>query len=109
MNYIGNDIYEVQINGVTVTGTAEDFREAYIDIKNYEKAEVHEDIERCPSNYIYEDSARYELLRTEIKDSGFKHLEWNDDVESVLDVAVESAMETAHNWYTGKYYMETKI
>lgn len=109
MNYIGNDIYEIELNGQTVQCTAEQLREAFIDIKSYEKSDVNQRIEICPANYIYEDSARYELLRTEIKDRAYKDLVWNDELEDALDVAIECAMDTAHNWYTGKYYMEAKI
>jgi hypothetical protein len=109
MNYIGNDIYEIELNGQIVQCSAEQLREAFIDIKNYEKEPVNDYIEECPSNYIYEDSARYELLRTEVQDKAYENLEWNDDLEDVLDVAIECAMSTAHNWYTGKYHMEAKI
>jgi len=109
MEYISNGEYKINLNGQEVIVSANDLRDAFLDVKKYEGEEINTNIETCPPQYIYEYSAKYELLREEIKDSGYKNLEWNSDVESVLDTAIESAMDTAYNWFTSKYYMEKKI
>ena len=109
MNYIGNDVYEVELNGQMVQCTKEQLREAFIDIKNYEKEPVNSYIEDCPPNYIFEDSARYELLRMEIQDDAYKLVKWNNELSEILETTIECAMATAHNWYTGNYHMESKI
>lgn len=109
MEYIANNQYRINLNGTEVEVSAEDLREAFLDIKKYECEEVNNVIEPVSPSYIYEDSAKYELLVTEIKDDGFKDIKWSDELEAILDTAVDAAMATAHNWYIGLYHMERKI
>lgn len=108
MTYIGNDIYEIILNGQTIQCTADELKEAFNEIKTYEKNPTKDYIEPCDSNYIYEDSARFELLRTEIQDNGYKFVKWSDELNDVLETTLECAMQTAHNWYTSKYHMHSK-
>jgi hypothetical protein len=109
MNYIGNDRYKIEINGQEIIVSADELKEAYIEIKNFEKSPTNDYIETCPQSYIFEDSAQFELLRTEIKDSGFKNIEWSSELNEIMMLSVESAMKTAHKWYTSKYHMEPKF
>lgn len=109
MEYISNGIYKFELNGIEVQASAQDLRDIFLQIKKYEGSEVNDYVETCPWNYIYEDSTKFELLVSEIKDSGFKNVKWSDELESVLDTAVYAAMKSAHNWYTSLYHMEKKI
>lgn len=109
MEYISQDNYKLELNGQEIVASAEDLRNLYLQIKKYEGNEVNTYVEDCPGSYIHEDSAKYELLRTEIKDDGYKNIKWCDELEQILDITIESAMNTAHNWYTSQYHMERKI
>lgn len=109
MEYISNDQYKVYINGQEVIASADDLREAFLDIKKYEKDVVNDYVETCPWSYIYEDSVKFELLRTEIQDEGYKEVQWSDELADILETAVEAGMQTAHNWYTAQYHMVRKI
>jgi hypothetical protein len=109
MEYVSNDKYRIEINGVEVVASAEDLREAFLDIRKMDGNSINDYIEPVSFNYIFEDSAKYELLTTEIIDDGYKDVKWSSELESILETAVEAAMATSHNWYTSLYHMERKI
>ena len=109
MEYIENGKYEIKIGDQTVVASAEELRDAFLSIKKYEGSEVNDYVETCPTQYVYENSARFEILETEIRDSGWENLEWSDELGSALDVAMECAMTEARDYYKHYFLMEKKI
>lgn len=108
MEYAGNGQYRVNINGQDVVATADELRDVMVEILNFEGANINDHIETVDVNYMFEDSARYELLRTEIMDDGWKELKWSDELDEALSIATECAMVTARNWYESQYIMQRK-
>lgn len=109
MVYVGNSQYRVIVNGQEVTASANEFREAMLDILKFEGKTVNDYVETCPAQYIYENSARYELLCGEIKDSGWKHLKWSDEMEEAFEIVTECAMKEARDYYEHLYIMQRKF
>ena len=70
--------------------------------------EVKAEIKTVPYDVVFAESARYEMLRTEIQDSGWKDLKWSDELEESFDIMFEITRNECRDYYSERYTMIEK-
>jgi hypothetical protein len=110
MNYVGNGRYEINLDsGETIIAGIDDLKDALNQINDFENNSVKPDyVETVPYDVVFAESARYEMLRTEIQDSGWKDLKWSDELEESFDIMFEITRNECRDYYSERYTMIEK-
>lgn len=112
MAYLGNGRYEIYTtSGDTIQFNDRDMMEIIQEMQREvlgNTPKIGEHLEDASISFVYENSARYELLRTEIKDDGWKNLKWSDELEDAMDISMECMAQEASDYYEKNYYFIPK-
>ena len=65
-------------------------------------------LETAPSEVMWAESAKFELLRMEIKDSGYADVQWSAELEDMFDTVIDETLDKARDYYEDTHYFMRK-
>ena len=111
MNYLGNGRFEIYTaSGDIIQFNEDDFDEIVKEMQAAigNKSKVGNHIEQTPFNNVYEDSAKFSLLKTEIRDSAYKEVQYSSELDTILEETIDASLIAATEYYEDNYHMVAK-